>query len=202
MAPEDEPTHPADARHRQEASVLQAKAASHPLRLRILRLCSQQAMTNKQLADRLDSQPGTTLYHVRLLVRAGLLEQTPIRTGGSGALEKPYRSTGLSWWLSGDTNGDGYLDDARLMAPIQAFEQELREAGPESVRTFSRFTLHLSHEQVRELDHRIVALLDEYVATDHERLGRPALGGIFVLHQLAQPTLRPPPTGPEDGPPT
>jgi hypothetical protein len=117
-------------------------------------------------------------------------------------LEKPYRSTGLSWWLSGDADGDGNLDGARLMAPIQAFEQELREAGPESVRTFSRFTLHLSREQVRELDHRIVALLDEYVATDHERLDRPALGGIFVLHQLADPTSSPPLSGPEDGPPT
>ncbi|HEV8163288.1 MAG TPA: transcriptional regulator, partial [Actinomycetota bacterium] len=40
-----------DARRRR-ATILQAKAASHPLRLRILRLCGQQPMTNKQLADR------------------------------------------------------------------------------------------------------------------------------------------------------
>ena len=187
VAREEDLAHSAGQRHRQEASLLQAKAASHPLRLRILRMCGQQAMTNKQLADRLDSQPGTTLYHVRLLVAAGLLEQAPIQTGASGALEKPYLSTGLSWWLSGEGDPDQDLDAARAMAPIQAFEQELREAGPASVRTFSRFILHLSREQVRELDHRIVALLDEYAVTDHERLDRPALGGIFVLHQLADP---------------
>lgn len=191
----------AGRRKRQEGSLLQAKAASHPLRLRILRLCGQQAMTNKELADRLDSQPGTTLYHVRLLVAAGFLEQAPIRTGASGALEKPYRSTGLSWWLSADGDGDPDqdLDDALAMAPIQAFQAELREAGPRSVRTFSRFTLHLSRAQVRELDQRIVALLDEYAGTDHKRRDQPALGGIFVLHQLADPTS---PLGPEKSPPS
>ena len=179
--------------------MLQAKAAAHPLRLRILRICGQQPMTNKQLADRLDTLPGTTLYHIRLLVEAGFLEPTEVRTGASGALERPYRATGLSWWLSNESHFDL---EAHAMAPIEAFEQELREAGPDSVRAFSRFALHLSREEVRELDHRIVAILDEYAATDHERLDRPALGGILVLHQLADPTSRPPLSGPKDGPPT
>jgi hypothetical protein len=185
-------------RRRRRATVLQAKAASHPLRLRILRLCGQQALTNKQLADRVGSQPGTTLYHVRLLVQAGLLEPAPIRTGTSGALEKPYRSSGQSWWLSayGDTDdGETYddRDDERSLAPIEAFQAELREAGPGSVRTSARFMLHLSEEEVRELDRRLLAVLDEYIQTDHQRLDRPALGGIVVLHQLADPA--PPPPG-------
>jgi DNA-binding transcriptional ArsR family regulator len=185
-----------DARRRR-ATILQAKAASHPLRLRILRLCGQQPMTNKQLADRLHTQPGTTLYHVRLLVRAGLLEPAPIRTGASGALEKPYRASGLSWWLSayGDSDeGEPYddRDDESSLASIEAFQAELREAGPGSVRTFARFLLHLSEEEVRELDRRLLAVLDEYIQTDHQRLDRPALGGIFVVHQLADPAPQQP----------
>jgi DNA-binding transcriptional ArsR family regulator len=180
-----------DARRRR-ATILQAKAASHPLRLRILRLCGQQPMTNKQLADRLHCRPGTTLYHVRLLVEAGLLEPAPVRTGTSGALEKPYRSTGRSWWLSayGDTDeGEPYDDrsDESSLAVIEAFQAELREAGRGSVRTFARFMLHLSEEEVRELDRRLLAVLDEYIQTDHQRLDRPALGGIVVLHHLADP---------------
>ena len=196
-----------DARRRR-ATVQQAKAASHPLRLRILRLCGQQPMTNKQLADRLDSQPGTTLYHVRLLVAAGLLEPAPIRTGSSGALEKPYRSSGQSWWLSGygDTDeGQPYddRDDDSSLAAIEAFQAELREAGPGSVRTHARFMLHLSEEELRELDRRLLAVLDEYIQTDHQRLDRPALGGIMVLHQLAgpasphSPVQLPTPPGPD-----
>ena len=185
-----------DARRRR-ATILQAKAASHPLRLRILRLCGQQPMTNKQLADRLHCQPGTTLYHVRLLVEAGLLEPAPIRTGTSGALEKPYRSTGQSWWLSGygDTDeGEPYddRDEESSVATIEAFQAELREAGPGSVRTSARFMLHLSEEDVRELDRRILEVLDEYILTDHQRLDRPALGGIVVIHQLADPVAQQP----------
>ena len=192
-----------DARRRR-ATILQAKAAAHPLRLRILRLCGQQPMTNKQLADRLDSQPGTTLYHVRLLVRAGLLEPAPIRTGASGALEKPYRASGLSWWLSayGDTDeGEPYddRDDESSLASIEAFQAELSEAGPGSVRTYARFMLHLSDEEVQELDRRLLAVLDEYIQTDHQRLDRPALGGIVVLHQLADPAL-PQPSQPHSHP--
>ena len=201
MTPRDpEPGPSAVDRRRRRATILQAKAASHPLRLRILRLCLQQPMTNKQLADRLWTQPGTTLYHVRLLVQAGLLEPAPVRTGASGALEKPYRSTGRSWWLSayGDTDeGEPYDDrtDESSLATIEAFQAELREAGPGSVRTFARFMLHLSEEEVRELDRRLLEVLDEYIQSDHERLDRPALGGIVVLHQLAEPAP-PPPGGP------
>ena len=47
--------------------------------------------------------------------------------------------------------------------------------------------LHLSEEEVRELDRRLLEVLDEYIQTDHQRLDRPVLGGIVVLHQLADP---------------
>lgn len=169
-------------RERRPATVREVKALGHPLRLRILRLAGQREMTNKELADRLGKDPGTVLYHVRQLVDAGLLEAAEVRTGESGALEKPYRSTGQSWWL------DGPLDkaDAEIrLAPLEAFEAELREAGPDSVQTFERFSLHLSNEELVEFDRRILAVLDEYIETDHERLNRPALGGMFVLHKLA-----------------
>jgi len=176
--PDAPPGHP---RGRRQATALEAKALAHPLRIRMLRLCLQQPMTNKQLADRLGVDPGTALYHVRQLTEAGLMKQEPVRTGASGALEKPYRSTGQTWWL------DGPLADAGSdvsFAPIQAFQEELREAGPESVQTFDRFMLHLSPQDVQTLERRILAILDEYVESDGERLDQPALGGILVLHRL------------------
>ncbi len=169
-------------RERRAATVREAKALAHPLRLRILRLCVHHELTNKQLADRLGREPGTVLYHVRLLVAAGLLHPAPVRTGDSGALEKPYRSTAQSWWL------DNPLANAKpdpSFAPIEAFQDELREAGPGSVQLSTRFTLHLSPDDVAALDHRILAILDEYVETDSQRLDQPALGGIIILHRLA-----------------
>ena len=170
-------------RQRRQATAREAKALGHPLRLRVLRLCAHQELTNKQLADRLDQDPGTVLYHVRRLVDAGFLEAVPVRTGSSGAIEKPYRSTGLSWWLS--TPLDGAEPEERL-APIDALREELEEAAPDSVRTFVRFTLHLSTEDAEELDRRIVAVLDDYVRTDGDRADQPAHGGLLVLHRLTE----------------
>ncbi|MER5264163.1 winged helix-turn-helix domain-containing protein [Actinosynnema sp. NPDC002837] len=168
-------------RRRRPATVEETKALAHPLRLRILRLCAQQELTNKQLAERLGRDPGTVLYHVRQLAAAGFLEPGEVRTGVSGALEKPYRSTGVSWWLDGPL-----VDSGATMAPVEAFQEELREAGPESVRTYARFALHLSPEDVVELDRRIGAVLDEYVATDDERRHLPLHGGIVVVHRLKE----------------
>ncbi|MEV2277002.1 winged helix-turn-helix domain-containing protein [Nocardiopsis sp. NPDC049922] len=170
-------------RRRRPATVREAKALAHPLRVRILRLCLHRELTNKELADRLDTTPGTVLYHVRQLVDAGLLAAAPVRTGDSGALEKPYRSTGETWWLSLD---DGESGGVPAAAPLAAFQEELGEAGPESVRGFARFVLHLSDEDVAELDRRIVAVLDAFVATDDERRDQPVYSGMFVLHRPAE----------------
>jgi hypothetical protein len=124
------------------------------------------------------------LYHVRQLVDAGLLEPAPVRTGASGALEKPYRPRVHPWWLDGPLVGTE--PDVRF-APVAAFEEELHETGPESVLVYERFLLHLSPEDVAELDRRILAVLDEYVATDDQRRDRPAVGGMFLLHRLKDP---------------
>jgi DNA-binding transcriptional ArsR family regulator len=171
----------AAASERRVTTDSEAKALAHPLRLRILRLCWQQELTNKQLAERLERDPGTVLFHVRQLVKAGLLEQAPVRTGESGALEKPYRAKARSWWL--DDTPDTGADAA--FAPVEAFQDELRSAGPESVRIFLRFAAHLSAQDVIDLEQSIMELLDGYLKTDDERRDQPAYGGLIVLHRLA-----------------
>ncbi|QFU89203.1 Helix-turn-helix domain protein [Amycolatopsis sp. YIM 10] len=176
---------PMTGQKRRAATAREVKALGHPLRLRILRLCKEHELTNKQLADRLGRDPGTVLHHVRQLTEAGLLEQAPVRTGASGALEKPYRSATQTWWLDGPLLEAETADERS--APVVAFQEELREAGPESVRLYERFTLHLSDDDIAELDRRILEVLDEYVANDDQRAGKPVLSGIFLLHSLSGP---------------
>jgi len=168
---------------RRAATIAEAKAVAHPLRLRIIRLCALEELTNKQLADRLERDPGTVLYHVRLLVDVGILEPAPIRTGPSGALEKPYRATGLTRLLESTL---ALSLPGGALAPIEAFQQELAEAGPDSVRKMSRFVLRLSPTDAEELALRLVAIFDEYADDDHLRADQPAHGGLFVLHRLAE----------------
>lgn len=162
------------------ANAREIKALAHPLRLRILRLCGLHELTNKQLSDRLDQDPGTVLYHVRQLLSTGFLEPAEVRTGESGALEKPYRSTGRSWNL--DT-ALGEAGPGGPLAPVEAFREEMTDAGPDALASLSRFVLHLSEQDAEDLIRRIYGVLSEYTDTDKQRPEQPAYGGIFVLHR-------------------
>jgi DNA-binding transcriptional ArsR family regulator len=70
----------------------QLKALGHPLRLRVLETlgaADSEHLTNRELASRLDVDPGHLHFHVRMLLRAGLIELA--ESGGQGR-EKPYRA--------------------------------------------------------------------------------------------------------------
>src|SRR5947208_12899792 len=140
---------------RRSATAEEAKALAHPLRLRILRLCLDEALTNKQLADRLDKDPGTVLHHVRTLVDTGFLRVEDVRTGAKGALEKPYRATGKSWTLDVGDAGD-------TLAMVDAFREEVLEAGSKAMLSQSRFAMRLSAKSRRDLIQRLEALADEF----------------------------------------
>ncbi|NGN70109.1 helix-turn-helix domain-containing protein [Streptomyces sp. A7024] len=59
------------------------KALGHPLRLRILRqLGTHGPATSTTLSAALGENTGTLSYHLRMLERAGLIEDVPERTGG------------------------------------------------------------------------------------------------------------------------
>src|SRR5688500_11278749 len=109
---------------RREATPDEARALANPLRLRILRLCLDEALTNKQIADRLGRDPGSTLHHVRTLVDGGFLAVDDVRHGAKGALEKPYRATGKSWQV--EVTDPEAAGQAHL-AMVDAFRGELAE---------------------------------------------------------------------------
>src|SRR5215217_8007500 len=112
---------------RRPPTAAEAKALAHPLRMRILRLCLDQALTNKQLAEWLGKDPGTVLHHVRTLVKSGFLAPDEVRQGTKGALEKPYRATGKSWTLSLEESPISEATTTQAM--LDAFLAELAEAG-------------------------------------------------------------------------
>lgn len=168
---------------RRAATEVEARALANVLRQRIVRLTSTQELTNRQLADQLGVDPATSLYHLRILVDAGFLEQLPPRRGTRGSREKPYRSTRRTWWLS-DPLADA--DPGIRFSPVSLAMQDALDAGPDGVSTFATFALHLSDAEVDELDARLIAVIDSYVATDRERAeaGHPARRGLFLLHRV------------------
>ena len=160
---------------RRPATRAEARALAHPLRLRILRLCLDVALTNRELADRLREQPATVLYHVRTLVKNGFLAAEEERRGRRGAREIPYRATRKSWTLEFDPSGSGHV------APIDAFRAEMLEAGPGAVLQNVRLGVRLRPDALRRLQRRIeVAVMRAH--TDDDPGGEPV--SLFVgLHR-------------------
>jgi DNA-binding transcriptional ArsR family regulator len=166
--------------NRRPATLEEARALANPLRLRILRLTLDQALTNKQLAERLGRDPGTVLHHVRNLVATGFLVPDEVRQGEKGALEKPYRSTGKSWSLSLDESP--VAESTASQAMLEAFLAELAEAGPDAATGFSRLALTLDKPSLEELKGRVQAILDEFAARPPDPGGEP-YGVFFAMHR-------------------
>jgi DNA-binding transcriptional ArsR family regulator len=169
---------------RRPATAAEAKALAHPLRMRILRLCLDQALTNKELAEWLGKDPGTVLHHVRTLVKSGFLVPDEVRQGAKGALEKPYRATGKSWTLSLEESPVPAGRDAQAM--LEAFQAELAEAGPEAASSFNRLALTLNQASRMELESRVLAILDEFVTRPADPDGE-AYGLLFAMHRRRSP---------------
>jgi DNA-binding transcriptional ArsR family regulator len=149
---------------RRPATPAEARALAHPLRLRILRLCLDRSLTNKELAARLERDPGTILHHVRVLLETGFLAPDPPRPGARGSTERPYRATGKSWTLSvGDDAPTGSL------AMVEAFRDELAEVRHEDVRTLARLGVRLRPDAMQAFVDRMESLInDVYEADDPE----------------------------------
>jgi DNA-binding transcriptional ArsR family regulator len=169
---------------RRPATAAEAKALAHPLRMRILRLCLDQALTNKQLAEWLGKDPGTVLHHVRTLVKTGFLVPDEVRQGSTGALEKPYRATGKSWTLSLEESSVPPGVDAQAM--LDVFQAELAEAGPDAAAGFNRLALTLNTASRQELESRVLTILDEFVTRPPDPDGEP-YGLLFAMHRRRSP---------------
>ncbi len=126
-------------------------------RLRILRLCLSEALTNKEIATRLQRNPASVLHHVRTLVDTGFLVAQPVRRGLRGAREVPYLATGLSYLVD--------LDDYPVRqrdAALDAFLEEIAAVGYDRLSS-ARVGLRLPPEQIQEFRDRVQEVLDEFV---------------------------------------
>lgn len=168
---------------RRPATPEEAKALANPLRLRILRLCLDGPLTNKELAERLGRDPGAVHYHVRTLVRTGFLEEQTPRSSARGALEKPYRATGKSWRIDVGVSEE----PGETLSGLEAFREELYEAGLDDVELATRLTMRLNEAALEELEQRLAEILEEFVARDDPDGVR--YGAFVGIHRVAGQAL-------------
>ena len=158
-----------------DATASEMRALGHPLRWRILRLTLDEALTNKEIAARLRRDPGTVLYHVRLLAREGFLVAEDVRPGKRGARERPYRASGKSWRIRLKP------DAGSIAAILDAAREEIVEMGDDAAISTLRLGVRLKPADLDELKRRIAALGDDFEPLD-DPTGAP-VGIVAVVHR-------------------
>ena len=137
----------------------QLKALGHPLRLRVLELLGEndEMLTNRELAQRLEVDPGHLHFHVRTLLKAGLIQRVE---GGHGR-EKPYRAVANTIRVAPELlNSPGATRDVH-----EAILDEVRAGwakfGPQGKFRSAQVTVRIAPDRARELWELVSERVDE-----------------------------------------
>jgi DNA-binding transcriptional ArsR family regulator len=146
----------------------QLKALGHPLRLRILETLGtngDDALTNRELAGKLSVDPGHLHFHVRMLLRAGLIA---LAESGHGR-EKPYRAVARTLRVAPELLASGLTSDLRA-AMLTEVQRGWDEHGPQGTFRSAQVTARVSPERALELVTELVERLREAEEDDVEPL--------------------------------
>ena len=127
----------------------QLKALGHPLRVRVLEMLGQEGdwqLTNRELAQRLGVDPGHLHFHVRMLLKAGLIELVDT----DGGREKPYRSVAKTFRVAPELLAAGGASDLQAAMLDQVQRAHALYSGGGGFRS-AQFEVKLTVEQARDL---------------------------------------------------
>jgi DNA-binding transcriptional ArsR family regulator len=171
------------------SDIKQLKALSHASRVKILSSLAEKPMTAKQLADQFGEEPAKTSYHVKQLLKVGLVELKFTRETQNGIIEKYYQAIAKEFqtdpYLARQPEGRNHLETGFLRELnktqsefLRAYRSDLeREAGePTTAHAFHR--LNLAAEQLPSFVAELQKLIAKY--EDNE--------GGFAFHYLAFPS--------------
>ncbi len=128
----------------------QLKALGHPLRVRVLEMLGGEEewqLTNRELAQRLGVDPGHLHFHVRMLLKAGLIEL--VDDGGKGR-EKPYRSVARTFRVAPELLAAGGATDIQA-AVLDQVQRGHALYAPQGQFRMAQLELRLDLDRALEL---------------------------------------------------
>lgn len=137
----------------------QLKALGHPLRLRVLELLGEnhELLTNRELAQRLEVDPGHLHFHVRTLLKAELIQRVE---GGHGR-EKPYRAVAHTIRVAPELlTAPGATSDVHA-AILDEVNASWAKYGAQGAFRSAQVTVRIAPDRVRELWELLSERVDE-----------------------------------------
>jgi len=113
-------------------------------------------LTNRELAQRLDVDPGHLHFHVRMLERAGLIELAPIERGR----EKPYQSVARAIRVAPELTSAGLSGNLHA-AMLDEVQRAFTKFGEQGRFRGGQATVKLALEDARRLVREFHAKLEE-----------------------------------------
>jgi DNA-binding transcriptional ArsR family regulator len=129
----------------------QLKALGHPLRVRVLEMLGQEGewqLTNRELAQRLGVDPGHLHFHVRMLLKAGLIELADSEGRGR---EKPYRAVAKVFRVAPELLAAGGASDLQAAMIDQVQRAHVLYSGTGVFRS-AQLEVKLTIEAARDLE--------------------------------------------------
>src|SRR5215210_4931506 len=156
----------------------QLKALGHPLRLSVLEIlgtADADSLTNRELAQKLEVDPGHLHFHVRMLLRAGLIELA----GGGQGREKPYRAVARTLRVAPELLASGLTSDVHA-AMLAGVERGRAEHGAQGTFRTAQISARITPERALEL-------VEEFI--EHAREAEdPDLEPLVITTVLHPPT--------------
>ena len=144
----------------------QLKALGHPLRLRVFEtLGAGEELTNRELAQRLGVDPGHLHFHVRFLLKAGLIELA----GGGKGREKPYRVVAQRIRVASEQLASGLSNDI-YAAMLDEVQWGWAKWGPRGRFRSAQLSVRVDGERIRELFRELVEKAGALEDDSHEPL--------------------------------
>lgn len=159
------------------SDIKQLKALSHASRVKILSSLSEKPMTAKQLADQFGEEPAKTSYHVKQLLKVGLVELKFTRETQNGIIEKYYQAIAKEFqtdpYLARQPEGRSHLETGFLRELnktqsdfLRAYRADLERAGSgeeqELTTAHGFFRVNVSAEQLPAFVAELQKLIGKY----------------------------------------
>lgn len=144
----------------------QLKALGHPLRLRVLEALGEtdEPMSNRELAQKLDVDPGHLHFHVRMLLKCGLIQQVVSDKGR----EKPYRPAARTLKVAPELVSAGASElQATVVEDVQKGWNAYADAGQFR---FVRINARISPERALEVLSDLVPTVEKLEDESEEML--------------------------------